>query len=223
MATFRHNRRIITFAWNQHVNSIVFVDEYGKSFLWDIPAWPKLDGANANGKINEKHGTVRRITYKASTSNKIPANSHVCNVAWNMEHSNCIALGHDCGRVIVKKIGRSESMLFNKNRRSARGSVIILQWDTRSILYLLVGYADGNIVLWDTEQCVEAQIYNAGSTIQAKRGNAGLLALQWVHGQVGNFISVESNTCKVKLWNVSQSEPLGSHFVRSETKIPPDI
>eukprot|EP00944_MAST-04C_sp_MAST-4C-sp1_P001147 g1147.t1 len=218
LAEFRHNRRIVTFAWNQHVNSIVFVDENGKSFLWDIPAWPKLDGANANGKINEKHGTVRLITYKASTTNKIPANSHVCNVAWNMEHSNCIALGHDCGRVIVKKIGRSESILFNKNRRSARGSVAILQWDTRSILYLLVGYVGGSIVLWDTEQCVEAQIYNTGSTIQAKRGNAGLLALQWVHGQVGNFISVENNTCKVKLWNVSQSEPLGSHFVRSETK-----
>ena len=34
--------------------------------------------------------------------------------------------------------------------------------------------------------------------------------------QVGNFLSVEYATGKLKVWNVSQKEALGSYFVKSE-------
>ena len=140
LATFRHNRRIRMIAWNQHVNSIAFIDDRGKCFLWDIPAWPKLDGVNASGKINEKHGTVRMITYNDTTRKKISIDSYAFQLAWNVEHSNCIAIGHTCGRIIVKYIGKSEKILFNKTKKHSR--VDFLQWDARSISYLLVGYYD---------------------------------------------------------------------------------
>ena len=216
LANFRHNNAIVTLAWNQHVNSLVFIDRSGKCFLWDIPAWPKLDGENASGNINEKHGTVRLITYSDATMSKLSANSYAVEIAWNLEHSNCVAIGHACGRIVVKKIGKSEKILYNKSKK--RGKVLFLQWDTRSVSYLLVGYHNGSISLWDVDSCTEAQVYNTGHNNVKKRNNKEpvLNGLQWIHGQVGNFLSVEYATGKLKVWNVSQKEALGSYFVKSE-------
>ena len=50
------------------------------------------------------------ITYSDATMSKLSANSYAVEIAWNLEHSNCVAIGHACGRIVVKKIGKSEKI-----------------------------------------------------------------------------------------------------------------
>jgi len=78
-------------------------------------------------------------------------------------------------------------------------SVVDLKWDLLSSIYLLVAY-ENFVSLWDTQ---------AGSEMHAfEKQGIGISSVAWMAWTSGNFLTTNARTGIIKVWNVSQKQPL---------------
>lgn len=93
---------------------------------------------------------------------------------------------------------RRPKILNTANRTVA---VVDLKWDLLSSIYLLVAY-ENFVSLWDTQ---------AGSEMHAfEKQGIGISSIAWMAWTSGNFLTTNARTGVVKVWNVSQKQPLQS-------------
>lgn len=105
--------------------------------------------------------------------------------------------------------------------------MVDLQWDPRSDHYLLVAYKDGaarcrpplhccsqniagSIKLWDAESDTDLMTYEKQAGGERPRHfpalltlRAGVSAVRWIPSQPGGFLTTDSKTGLIRLWNVS--------------------
>ncbi len=75
-----------------------------------------------------------------------------------------------------------------------------MQWDLLSNHYLLVAHKDGAVALWDAESLAPLHAFD--------RQGGGVTALAWMPWAPGNFATVNSRTGVMRVWNVSQTQPI---------------
>ena len=120
---------------------------------------------------------------------------------YNPHLPGIIAVGFNNGGIcLFYTIDKAQKQqLLQVNGRNA--PVVDLQWDKLSSIYLLVAY-DTFISLWDTESKTEIHIFETQTT--------KITSISWMDWTAGNFISTNSMTGIVKVWNVSQKTPIQS-------------
>jgi len=167
-------------------------------FLWD-PHTPDHGAILIAGK------GFRLLYWNTSISTaqeifKIGSDKVLASVGkYNPHLSGIIAVGFDNSVVcLFNTKDKTQQSLQIKDRKSP---VVDLQWDRLSSIYLLVAY-DTFISLWDTETKTEIHIFEA----QSNR----ITSIAWMDWTAGNFISTNSVTGIVKVWNVSQKAPIKS-------------
>lgn len=118
---------------------------------------------------------------------------------YNPHLPGIIAVGFDNSVVcLFYNNNKTQQSLQVKDRKSP---VVDLQWDRLSSIYLLVAY-DTFISLWDTESKSEIHIFETQNT--------RITSIAWMDWTAGNFISTNSVTGIVKVWNVSQKTSIQS-------------
>ncbi|KAI9009430.1 WD40-repeat-containing domain protein [Gaertneriomyces semiglobifer] len=73
----------------------------------------------------------------------------------------------------------------------------VVRWDPKSGIYLLVGFDDGRIVLVDTDQ--KSIVMNFAAT------NGGVGNIEWMPTVPGGFLTTDTVTGVVRVWNVARS------------------
>ena len=168
------------------------------TYLWD-PHTPEYGAILIVGKgfrllyWNTSIGTAQELL-------KIGNDKATASVGkYNPHLPGIIAVGFSNGGVcLFYTIDKTQQILQVSGRKSP---VIDLQWDKLSSIYLLVAY-DTFISLWDTETKTEIHVFEAQTT--------KITSISWMDWTAGNFISTNSVTGIIKVWNVSQKAPIQS-------------
>lgn len=119
-------------------------------------------------------------------------------VRWNPRDNGILAGGNTDGSLSL--YDGSKSRLVKLTPKSEKPAVADLQWDELSNIYLLAAYRNGAIVLWDCESQSELHSFD--------RQGSGLTALSWMPWASGNFATVTDRNGNLRVWNVSQPQPL---------------
>ena len=117
-----------------------------------------------------------------------------------------MAMGLEDGTLQVVTVAGAEIESVKK-MRFEEASVLDVQWDMLSANYLLVALRDGRVGLYDTEPPLGPDGKLPEMTAFAKQP-AGLRALAWLPGMPGSFLSAGDRAGVMRLWNVSQPQPL---------------
>ncbi|CAM9738098.1 unnamed protein product, partial [Chrysoparadoxa australica] len=80
--------------------------------------------------------------------------------------------------------------------------IVDMQWDVLSAQYLLLGYRDGTVMLYDEER--EEVLRSMEKRLP------GLLTAQWMSWAPGTYMTVCNNSTLAQVWNISQDQPLWS-------------
>ena len=116
---------------------------------------------------------------------------------WNPRVVDQLAIGTSEGHVILFDVAKKQKGFLQAG--STGLSVVDLQWDRLSSIYLLVAYQN-YVSLWDTEAKAEMHVFESQGT--------RITSIGWLDWTAGNFISTNALTGVVKVWNASQKAPL---------------
>eukprot|EP01028_Stygiella_incarcerata_P000125 TRINITY_DN1016_c0_g1_i1.p1 TRINITY_DN1016_c0_g1~~TRINITY_DN1016_c0_g1_i1.p1 ORF type:complete len:1336 (+),score=244.49 TRINITY_DN1016_c0_g1_i1:78-4010(+) len=145
-------------------------------------------------------GVFRLWNYPAREFAPYVLNTDSISVAirWNPHTPDVVLVALDDGSLSLidtnkKKINRIRKIPAKE--REALGPIHDIQWDILSPNYVLIGHENGAVFLYDVEleHCVQ----------EFDRISAGIECLQWIPGEPGNFISMDSRSGVVRSWNVS--------------------
>lgn len=168
-------------AWNPHLaHEIVFISSQPYT---RVLSW---DTSKTGTVLNEMFA-IRNKSFVISCAK------------WNPHTAGLLAAGCNNSWVFLfNTLGRSQKTLQIKDRNSP---VSDLQWDRLSSIYLLVAY-QYFISLWDTESCTEIHTF--------EKQNVSITSIAWMDWTAGSFVSTNSKTGTLKMWNASQRQPLST-------------
>jgi WD repeat-containing protein 17 len=193
LASYCHRERVMRIDWNFSGTKLAFLD-LGEVFLWKIPQWEGTGTVSSLGEVS-KYGPAQTLK-------------------WHSQVKNMLAIGlQRKGKIVVIMDGAGNRSgasvrctLFSKSVE--KESPARIGWDTRSSTYLLAGYSEGSICLWDIDAQTIMQTY------EWPRGDSlGVLSLFWVHGQPGTFLTVDKKGRRLRTWNASQTKSLGAKLI----------
>ena len=140
---------------------------------------------------------------------KVKSDVNVTATAWSSggESSKPLTFALGCSNGIVflhRPSDKSHKVLLVKDRTAA---VCDVQWDRLSAsVYLLVAYYSF-ISLWDADAAVELHVFDK---------QPGVTSIAFLDWQPGTFLSSNSKSGVLKLWNVSQKTSLSAIKICSE-------
>ena len=196
--------------WNIRDEVITRRLSYKQGVLLTL-TWSRND-ANACIMAACEPGTIKILVWDVTQSTnvtellsiKIKPDVKVAAVGWSSQCSGSgaaptLAIGCNNGLIFLyKPADKTQKILMVKDRVAA---VSDIQWDRLSPTYLLVAYASF-ISLWDAETGAEIHIFDKQS------GGGIITSIAWIDWQPGNFVSTNSKTGVLKVWNVSQRTSL---------------
>ena len=135
-------------------------------------------------------------------------------------------MGKTDGSVVVHSLESGSNSSKMKTELCAKStnpnSVEDLQWDPLSTDYLLVGWKDGTMVMYDVSsehEVVRFDKQNDGwqsiSLFKLTSYFKGLKCILWLPNQPGCFVTAGDKTGIMKTWTVSQRQPIASIKVSS--------
>jgi len=198
ISTTVNNRMVL--AWDRFVANrcaIITSDPCIKIFYWDVTR------AEAAGITELFAVSARSMSGGGGSPSKKSAGGADVSVKavvgrWNPHVAGLLAVGCDNGHVLMFDCDKrvTKAPLFVQDRTQG---VVDLQWDRLSSIYVLVAYSSF-ISLWDAESGSEIHVFD-------KQG-AGITSIAWLDWTAGNFVSTNSKTGTLRVWNASQRQPL---------------
>ncbi|XP_041358787.1 WD repeat-containing protein 17-like [Gigantopelta aegis] len=138
--------------------------------------------------------------------------SNVCQFRWHRRHLGKVVFGHMDGSISVCILGsKSKKHLLrpdNLEDSDEDDPVTSLEWDPLSTDYLLMANLHFGVRLVDTSSLsviTRFQLPSAASHIQT---------LAWVNGAPGMFVTGDSKSGILRIWNVSKTMPIESIKVK---------
>ncbi len=140
--------------------------------------------------VKQSNGLTEVITSRGNTLRENV-------IRWNPLVANQLAVGFENGLInIYDTVSRSVKSLQKDGRILP---VVDLRWDRLSSIYLLAAYTSF-ISLWDVENQTEIHAF--------EKQNLPISSISWMDWTAGNFISTNTKTGVIKVWNASQQQPL---------------
>ncbi|KDO31839.1 hypothetical protein SPRG_03759 [Saprolegnia parasitica CBS 223.65] len=134
-----------------------------------------------------------------------PTESPMTVLRWNLQTRGMLAIGFESGAIGLHHATRPASLtlITREKKRDKRALAITdMTWDSLSHLYLLVAYKDGHSALWEINETTGTQLHTFD-----KQG-AGTNAIAWLPSAPGQFVTANARSGILKIWNVSQPQPL---------------
>jgi WD40 repeat protein len=118
---------------------------------------------------------------------------------WNPHIPGLLASGCNNSWVLLyNSKAKQQKTLQVKDRTT---SVVDMQWDRLSSVYLLVAY-QSFISLWDTDSLSEIHAFD--------KQPGGITSIAWLDWTAGNFVSSNAKTGILRVWNASQRQAIDS-------------
>eukprot|EP00753_Platysulcus_tardus_P016802 PLAT6049.1.p1 GENE.PLAT6049.1~~PLAT6049.1.p1 ORF type:complete len:1230 (-),score=555.27 PLAT6049.1:33-3722(-) len=211
-----HDRTITGLSWCPGDAKLLATTSMdGRLVVWDVDkeemlfehAMPALPTGLAWSPTNDAHiavtldnGTIVLVDTEGRGVRDLysKAGTTVTVLRWSPQEPGVLVAGTDGGVILHIDISARKT-----NRMSIKGKtsmIMDLRWDVLSNTYLLVAYKNGSISLWDTEHQTELHEFD--------RQGAGLRSIAWMDWAPGSFVSVNSRTSVIRVWNVSQKQPV---------------
>eukprot|EP00605_Chrysophyceae_sp_TOSAG23-4_P000471 GSChrysophyteH1.ASY1.ANO1.530.1 assembled CDS len=161
--------------------------------------------------IDNRSNVLNRVvswTYRNSNANTNAINNHkilefkegtqITVARWHPHVHSYLALGCNTGEVYLFNYSMSTKKIFCKSDGNQH-SVVDIQWDRLSSVYLLVAYSN-SVSMWDTETQSEINVFD--------KQPAGITSVSWMDWTAGNFITSNAKNGSLKVWNVSQKQTM---------------
>ncbi|OQR81553.1 WD repeat-containing protein 17 isoform X3 [Thraustotheca clavata] len=132
-------------------------------------------------------------------------------IRWNAQQKGMLAMGFENGSIGIHTAKEKNPFIITRDKKSKKMDLAItdMQWDTLSNIYLLVAYKDGHCALWEVTETSGNQLHTFD-----KQGS-GTNAISWLPSAPGQFVTANARSGILKVWNVSQPQPLQHIRVRS--------
>eukprot|EP01029_Cantina_marsupialis_P006633 TRINITY_DN17330_c0_g1_i2.p1 TRINITY_DN17330_c0_g1~~TRINITY_DN17330_c0_g1_i2.p1 ORF type:complete len:1039 (+),score=278.44 TRINITY_DN17330_c0_g1_i2:139-3255(+) len=216
--------KISSFLWSPHNQNILATSCFdNKSItIWDLPSgqavcnhsWKNI---SRNPIAMDWHPTDESIIAVACDDCTVmtfdfadmtsPSMTHLlCRpgikpsaLKWSPSSSDLLVVGNEDGSLtLFNRSTKKENKISISEE--ATSAIIDLQWDPLSDSYLLVAMKNGDISLWDVGSNSLLHVF--------ERQGAGLCGINWLEWAPGSFCSANSRSGVVRIWNVSQKQPL---------------
>jgi len=126
---------------------------------------------------------------------------------WHPRVAGRLLVGTSEGALIIWDTGTQKKVQIVGKVKTSKEPVTDAQWDPLSDDYLLAAFGDGMLTLYDVS--TQREIHSFDKQVQ------GIRCLEWARGQPGNFVTAGERVGLLKLWNVSQKQPLSQIKVTS--------
>lgn len=214
-----HERAISAICWNpEDDNLLASCSVSGRIAIWDvdkeeelyackIPEVPLLmDWAPAGDKLvlAVEGGDVKLWEYKTLPDKQTKLFSvgkdTVKVLRWHPVNATKLLMGSSDGSLAVYDQAVGKKLSITGKAKTSKDPVSDAQWDPLSEEYFLAAFQDGSLALFDVSAQKEVH--------QFERQAQGIRCLAWAKSQPGNFITCTDRVGVLRLWNVSQRQPL---------------
>eukprot|EP01116_Phalansterium_solitarium_P012909 TRINITY_DN2963_c0_g1_i1.p1 TRINITY_DN2963_c0_g1~~TRINITY_DN2963_c0_g1_i1.p1 ORF type:complete len:1237 (+),score=444.65 TRINITY_DN2963_c0_g1_i1:142-3852(+) len=118
---------------------------------------------------------------------------------WSTRVVGRLAQGNEDSTVHVVDMSRGILRRIRPESDTPLGYVVDVQWDPLSDNYLLIGFRVGSIRMFDVDTMQPMRLFEQPG---------GCSSLRWIATVPGGFLSTDTKTGVIRIWNVSQSSPL---------------
>ncbi|XP_064607979.1 WD repeat-containing protein 17-like isoform X2 [Liolophura sinensis] len=174
-----------TVGWcSQEPDTVAFMGACGPLVIWKYK-----QGEGTTSCVKDSHNFM----------------SEVCQHRWHPKKTGRIGFGHQDGSISVINLGqKSHKHLLQPDTGEAyeEDRVTALEWDPLSLDYILVSNLHTGVRLLDTTAP------SVIMTFQLPSAAAHVHTLSWMPNAPGIFITGDSHSGVLRVWNVSKSTPL---------------
>lgn len=153
--------------------------------------------------VGMKRGSMRIYDYHTTKFKPVPLSSvgdhDVIGVSYNPQKPDIVFCAMSDSTTLILDV-RKRTVLRRFRQTSAK--ITDFSWDPLSETYILVGYANGEMYLFDTEGKGENFRLH---TFEPVKG--GISSIAWIISQPGNFVTADHRSGNIRYWNVSQPKP----------------
>jgi len=217
-----HERAITAICWSpEDTNIIASCSVSGRVFIWDLEREEELYGHKCNDMIvlmdwapvmaggkfalALENGEIHLWDYREDASKSTQKlfsvgkeNAKV--LRWHPGGSGKLLVGSGDGSVVVWSQSTNKKVQIVGKSKTSKDPVSDAQWDPLSEDYFMVAFGDGSLALYD--------VGTQREIMQFEKQPQGIRSLAWAKSQPGNFLTCTDRIGVLKLWNVSQRQPL---------------